>query len=551
MTRSRYVWLTPRDLRRDFGPVDDLRLQEDGASGRLRYVMPSAREKTALLLLAAGGAGLALAAPLLVIGGYIGAAPAIGIGALYAMALRLALIVRTRDRTLGHHGRFLPLLSRIRVERVHRRSAVAAMRLHHTLAAWHGLDDARDLSAAIVLRAAGPVAAGLWLGSSALLPGAALGATALALGLLAGSLAERHRQSAAFRAEVARAAFARHASRLVAALPTLRGLGAANGAIDRVRRRIPLTSEKRAVQAALRTSALFRLAIPAIAIVVLFFAVGMPPVTILGIAVATVAAGHAGAALGVQGSRIAQARQRRCTAERLFSREAAPTGSIERIEALEARDLAFRYGDAAGPVFEQVSFTLRSGEILALSSPSGSGKTTLLRLITGLAEPCGGQVLVNGGDARELAWRHRVAAVFQDEPVGAGTIRAAIAGSAPIGLDAVWAAAARVGADALIRALPMEMQTLIVEGPFPPSLLQPLLIARALAQQPDLLILDEALGALPYDRAEQVLESLRAEGKLVIFASHDPRIVALADKVLDLEAGRRPVTSGAILPVKA
>jgi ABC-type lipoprotein export system ATPase subunit len=97
----------------------------------------------------------------------------------------------------------------------------------------------------------------------------------------------------------------------------------------------------------------------------------------------------------------------------------------------------------------------------------------------------------------------------------------------------------------------MEMQTLIVEGPFPPSLLQPLLIARALAQQPDLLILDEALGALPYDRAKQVLESLRAEGKLVIFASHDPQMVALADKVLEL--GARPAAGdlGGILPAKA
>ena len=378
-----------------------------------------------------------------------------------------------------------------------------------------------------------------------------LGCTALVLGLLAGSFAEGHRQSAAFRAEVARAAFARHASRLVAALPTLRGLGAADGAIDRVRRRIPLTAEKRAARAALRTAALFRLAVPAIAILVLLFARDMSAATIVGLAVATVAAGHAGVALGVQSSWIVQARQRRRTADRLFSHEAAPTGSIERIEALEARDLTFRYGDSLEPVFERLSFTLRSGEILALSSPSGSGKTTLLRVLTGLAENCGGQILVNGGDARILAYRHRVAAVFQDEPVGAGTIRAAIAGSAPIGLDAVWAAAAKVGADTIIRALPMEMQTLIVEGPFPPSLLQPLLIARALAQQPDLLILDEALGALPYDRAEQVLASLRAEGKLVIFASHDPQLVAFADKVLDLGV---PPAAGDLhgnLPAKA
>ncbi|PKP91886.1 MAG: hypothetical protein CVT77_10790 [Alphaproteobacteria bacterium HGW-Alphaproteobacteria-16] len=256
----------------------------------------------------------------------------------------------------------------------------------------------------------------------------------------------------------------------------------------------------------------------------------------LGLVVACVMAGQMSAVFGVQAVRWVKAAQEHGIADRLIPQENRPVDPIDRIASLEIRDLSYRYPAGPNIVFEQVSLRLDAGEVLALSSPSGTGKTTLLRVITGLAEAQTGQLLVNGQAVSPLVYRHRIAAVFQDQDIGAGTIRAAVAGNLSLDPDSVWQAVGRVGVERLIRDLPMQLQTLIVEGPFPPSLLQPLLIARALVQNADLLILDEALAALSYERAKLLLDELRGEGKLVIFASHDPNIVALADRVLTIGA---------------
>lgn len=532
---SRYVWLTPRDRKRDAGPVDDIAVGPDGASARLDYAARGRLGRWARLVLAAAGAGLPAAAGVLAASGqgWFALATAI-IGALYAGALRLALLVRARDHTLASHGAFLAQLQRMRVDALRRNAGIAAMRFAQALAARHRMHDACDALAAVALRAIVPVAGGLWLASGAPLPAALFAGAALGLGMIAGGLAERRLLAAAFRSEIRDMAFARRGQRFVAAWPTMRDHGVGDAPIDRLRRAAPIAAAARALRASLRVSALFRLGVPALPIAASLLLTDLPLAALLGTAIAAVAAGQAGAAGGVQFVRAAQAQHRRNAADRLFLPDGGTKPPVGRIETLELRDVSFRYPGAAKPVFEKLDLSLHSGQILALASPSGSGKTTLLRVIAGLAQPCAGHVKINGQDARDLDYRRRIAAVFQDEPIGAGTIRSAIAGGNSIGLDAAWAAAAQVGADEAIRALPMEMQTLIVEGPFPPSLLQPLLIARALAQHADLLVFDEALGSLPHERARALLEALRRDGVIVLFASHDPRLVALADTVLTL-----------------
>jgi len=212
-----------------------------------------------------------------------------------------------------------------------------------------------------------------------------------------------------------------------------------------------------------------------------------------------------------------------------------------RIETLALRDVTFTHPGAPAPCLRGVGLTLARGEILAVAGPSGSGKTTLLALALGLLDPDHGAVLVNGRALREwdaAAYRARVGAVLQDEEIGVATIRSVILGMAPLPAERAWEAARLARLDRDIAALPMGIQTLVAEGSFPAGLLQRLLIARALARDPDLLVLDEATAALDEDTQAALFADLRRLGVAVLVASHRPGTLALADRVLDLAAAR-------------
>lgn len=217
----------------------------------------------------------------------------------------------------------------------------------------------------------------------------------------------------------------------------------------------------------------------------------------------------------------------------------SPPGApvLARIETLALRDVTFTHPGAPSPCLRGVALTLSRGEILAVGGPSGSGKTTLLSLALGLAWPDSGAVLVNGRDLAGLdadAFRARVGAVMQDEGIGVSTVRSVILGMAPLPVERAWEAARLARLDADIAALPMGIQTLVAEGCFPAGLVQRLLIARALAPSPDLLVLDEATAALDEDIQAALFADLRRLGVAVLVASHRPSTLALADRVLDL-----------------
>lgn len=204
------------------------------------------------------------------------------------------------------------------------------------------------------------------------------------------------------------------------------------------------------------------------------------------------------------------------------------------IDNVRLEGIGFRHDPHTPPILTDFSLSISRGEIIALTGPSGSGKSTLLDILMGLRIPQAGQIIVNGSMREWQAlssYRARIAGVFQDTPIGLASIRGVIGQNAPTAREAdILQAATDAGLARAIAALPMGMQSLVAEGGFPQSLGQQLLIARALAQRPDLLVLDETFSTLDRPVIETILAAIRRRGITLVFATHRADIAALADR---------------------
>lgn len=210
------------------------------------------------------------------------------------------------------------------------------------------------------------------------------------------------------------------------------------------------------------------------------------------------------------------------------------------IDEIRCEGLSFRYQGAPEKVLESVSLTVRRGAITALTGPSGCGKSTLIQLLLGFQSPERGRILLNGQPQDRLdpaSYRRRIGCVFQDESISLDTIRAAILGMAPLRDEAIARALRVTGLEEEIATLPMGVQTLVAEDVVPQSLVQRLLIARAVARGPDFLILDETVTGLDPDQISRLLGALRKDGTGVLIVTHNPAILAQADTTLRLSKG--------------
>ncbi|CAL9418742.1 ABC transporter ATP-binding protein [Streptomyces sp. enrichment culture] len=216
---------------------------------------------------------------------------------------------------------------------------------------------------------------------------------------------------------------------------------------------------------------------------------------------------------------------------------------------LRVEDLHHSYGTGAAAVraLRGASFAVRRGELVALKGRSGSGKSTLLHVIGGLDAPQSGRVVLDGTDLSGLSEsellelrRDRIGFVFQS-----------------FGLIPILTAAENVGVPLrLRRAEPREREERVAlllalvgltghEAQQPAELSggqqQRVAIARALANRPALLLADEPTGQLDAATGLAVMELLRAvvrsEGVTALVATHDPQLLGLADRVLELSDG--------------
>jgi ATP-binding cassette subfamily C protein len=205
--------------------------------------------------------------------------------------------------------------------------------------------------------------------------------------------------------------------------------------------------------------------------------------------------------------------------------------------------VTFRYREDGPLILDDVSIEAKPGEFIALVGASGSGKSTLLRLLLGFETPISGTVYYDGQDLAGLdvsAVRRQLGVVLQTGRINAGSIFENIASGALIGLDDAWKAAEMAGFADEIRALPMQMHTLISEGGTNLSggQRQRLVIARALALQPHILLLDEATSALDNRTQAIVSRSLDQLNVTRIVIAHRLSTIRNADRIYVLAAGR-------------
>ncbi|MDT0494137.1 ABC transporter ATP-binding protein [Kitasatospora albolonga] len=220
-----------------------------------------------------------------------------------------------------------------------------------------------------------------------------------------------------------------------------------------------------------------------------------------------------------------------------------------RTAMVRVEDLHRSYGSGAAAVhaLRGVSFEIPRGELVALKGRSGSGKTTLLNLVGGLDTPDGGRITVDGTELAGLGEkgllelrRDRVGFIFQS-----------------FGLIPILTAAENVGVPLRLRkADPAEREERVAlllslvgladhaeqrPGELSGGQQQRVAIARALANRPALLIADEPTGQLDAETGLAVMELLRAvvrsENVTALVATHDPQLLGLADRVLELSDG--------------
>ena len=190
-----------------------------------------------------------------------------------------------------------------------------------------------------------------------------------------------------------------------------------------------------------------------------------------------------------------------------------------------------------------VSFRIRQGEYVAFVGPSGSGKSTLYRLLLGFESPASGSVFLDGHDVSGLdpvAVRRRMGVVLQSGRLVAGNIYENIAGMSPLSADDAWAAARAAELEDDIRAMPMNMRTVVSsEGAgLSAGQRQRLLIARAFARRPRILLFDEATSALDNRSQAVVQASLKRLSATRVVIAHRLSSIRDVDRIYVLEAGR-------------
>jgi ATP-binding cassette subfamily B multidrug efflux pump len=212
---------------------------------------------------------------------------------------------------------------------------------------------------------------------------------------------------------------------------------------------------------------------------------------------------------------------------------------------IEFRNVSFAYRDSENAL-DDLNLTIRRGERIALVGESGGGKTTITRLLTRLYEIDGGSILVNGNDIRSIPLpdlRRRIGIVLQDPCLFAGSIEFNICLGDETARARVRMAAAVVGADRFIDRLSRGYDEEVRErgNNFSTGEKQLISFARAVAFDPEILVLDEATASVDSAAEQMIQQGIRAlmQGRTSLVVAHRLSTIQDADRIVVIHRARK------------
>jgi ATP-binding cassette subfamily B protein len=209
--------------------------------------------------------------------------------------------------------------------------------------------------------------------------------------------------------------------------------------------------------------------------------------------------------------------------------------------AISAEGLSFSYDNK--PVISGLSFSIRPGEKVCIGGKAGSGKSTLLKLLTGIYNDFTGRLLINNvpiGNYDVVTLRERMGILFQQENIFNGTLWENLTmGRSGIDKDYITHLCRRTGLQSFIAGQPLGYDTELDPAGkrLPRSVVQKILLVRALAPQPSLLIMEEPWQAIEEEYRQSIQDLILADtGTTVIIATSDKEFLNKCDQKIQLEA---------------
>lgn len=211
---------------------------------------------------------------------------------------------------------------------------------------------------------------------------------------------------------------------------------------------------------------------------------------------------------------------------------------------IELRDVRFRYSPSDPLILDGVDLTVEPGAHVAITGPSGGGKSTLVKILLGLVEPDGGQMLIDGMPLESFghkSYHEQIAAVLQEDTLFAGTLADNIAlfHDSP-NMDDVKEAAKDAAIHDDIMRFTMQYETLVGDmgSTLSGGQKQRILLARALYRNPRVLIMDEGTSHLDIEHEREVNASIKKLGITRIVIAHRRETISAAQRVMILTDGK-------------
>lgn len=208
---------------------------------------------------------------------------------------------------------------------------------------------------------------------------------------------------------------------------------------------------------------------------------------------------------------------------------------------IELNNVSFRYNESMPNVIDNLSLKIKAGQYVAIVGKTGCGKSTLMRLLLGFEKADRGAIYYDNKDINSLdlkSLRRKIGSVMQNGKLFQGDIYSNITISAPwLSVDEAFEAADIAGIGEDIRRMPMGMFTMISEGSggISGGQRQRLMIARAIAPKPKILMFDEATSALDNITQKKVCEALDAMKCTRIVIAHRLSTIKQCDRIIVLD----------------